>query len=92
MLEKFLYPNHPVSCILTGPSECGKSVFLTNIFLNIPNQYDKIYIYSPGLHQDLYQRIFKCFSNYLPIHLIPNILNEEDIDLVFDEIVNKKDF
>ena len=27
-MEKFLYPNHPVRCIITGPSECGKSVFL----------------------------------------------------------------
>ena len=52
MVEKFLYPNHPVKCINPGPSECGKSVFLTNLFLNIINEYDKIYIYSPSLHQD----------------------------------------
>ena len=26
------------------------------------------------------------------IHIIPNILNDEDIDVVLDEIVNKKDF
>ena len=25
--EKHLYPFHPVRCIITGPSECGKSVF-----------------------------------------------------------------
>ena len=53
-MEKYLYPNHPVRCIKTGPSECGKSVFLTNLILNIINEYDKIYIYSPSLHQDLY--------------------------------------
>ena len=91
-MEKILYPNHPVRCVITGPSECGKSVFLTNLILNIVNEYDKIYIYSPSLHQDSYQNLFKCFSNYIPIHIIPNILNEEDIDIVFDEIVNKKDF
>ena len=28
----------------------------------------------------------------MPIHIIPNILNEEDIDIVIDEIVNNKDF
>ena len=72
-MEKFLYPNHPVRWIITGPSECGKSVFLTILILNIINEYDKIYIYSPSLHQDLYQRLFKCFSNYIPINLIPNI-------------------
>ena len=54
--ENFLYPNHPVKCIITGHSECGKSVLLTNLILNIINEYDKIYIYSPGLHQDLYQK------------------------------------
>ena len=41
-----------IQCIITGPSECGKSVFLTNLILNIINEYDKIYIYSPSLHQD----------------------------------------
>ena len=76
----------------TGPSECGKSYFLTNLILNIINEYDKIYIYSPSLHQDLYQKLNKCFSNYIPIHIIPNILNESDIDLVIEEIVNNKDF
>ena len=87
-MEKFLYPTHPVRCIITGPSECGKSVFLTNLILYIINEYDKIYIYSPCLHQDLYQKLKKCFSNYIPIHIIPNILTEEDIDIVIEEIVN----
>ena len=54
-MEKFLYPQHPLRCKITGPSECGKSVFLTNLVLNIINEYDKRYIFSPSLHQDLYQ-------------------------------------
>ena len=91
-MEKILYPNHPVRCIITGPSECGKSVFLTNLILNNINEYDKIYIYSPSLHQDLYQKLIKCFSKYIPIHIIPNILNEVDIDIVIDGLVNNKDF
>ena len=91
-MEKFLYPNHPVRCSITGPSVCGKSVFLTNFILNISNEYDNIYIYSPSLHQHLYQKLSKCFSNYVTIHIIPNILNEEDIDKVTDELVNNKDF
>ena len=33
-----------------------------------------------------------CFSNYIPFHIISNILNEENIDVVIEEIVNKKDF
>ena len=91
-MEKFFYPNHPVRCIITGPSEGGKSVFLTNLILNIINEYDKRYIYSPSLHQDLYQKLIKCFTNYIPIHIIPNILNEEDIDLVIEKVINNKDF
>ena len=90
-MEKELYPCHPCRCIITGPSECGKSVFLTNLILNIINEYDKIYIYSPSLHQDLYQRLRKCFSNHIPIHIIPKILNEDDIDFFIEEIINNKD-
>ena len=91
-MEKFLYPKHPLRCIITGPSCSGKSVFLTNLILNIVNEYDKIYIYSPSLNQDLYQKLIKCFTSYIPIHKIPNILNEDDIDVVIEEIVNNKDF
>ena len=91
-MEKILYPSHPLRCIITGPSNVGKTRFLTNLTLNIVNEYDKIYIYSPSLHQDLYQRIIKCFTNYIPINIIPNILSEEDIDIVIDELVNNKDF
>ena len=90
--DKFLYPNLAVRCIITGPSECGKSVLLTNLILNIINEYDKIYIYSPSLHQDLYQKLIKCFTNYIPISIIPNISNEEDFDIVIEELVNNKDF
>ena len=91
-MDKNLYPSHPCRVIITGPSECGKSVFLTNLILNIINEYDKIYIYSPSLHQELYQKLFKCFSNYIPINIIPNILNEKDLDLLIEEIINNKDF
>ena len=91
-MDKILYPQRPVRCITTGPSECGKNVFLTNLFLNIVNEYNKIYIYSPSLHQDLFQKLIKSYSNYIPIDIIPNILNEEDIDVVIEEIVHNKDF
>ena len=91
-MEKILYPPHPVRCIICGPSSLGKSVFLTNIVLNIIIEYGKIYIYSPSLLQDLYQKLIECFSNYIPIDIINNILNEEDIDVVIEEIVINKDF
>ena len=90
--DKFLYPNHPIRCIITDPSECGKSVFLTKLNLNFINEYDKIYIYSPNLHQDIYKKLMKCSNNCKPIHILPNILSEEDIDIVIEELVDNKDF
>ena len=91
-MENFLCANHFLRCIITGPSSSGKSVFLTNLILNIISEYNKLYIYSPSLHQDLYQKLIKCFSNYIPIHIIPKILKDEDLDVAIDEIDNNKDF
>ena len=56
MIEKFLYPTHPFRCIICGPSSSGRSVFSTKLILKIFNDYDKIFIYSPSFHQDLYQK------------------------------------
>ena len=56
-MEEYLNPNHPVRCIITGPSNVGKSVFPGNSILNSNNEYDKIYIYSPSLHQDFVSKI-----------------------------------
>ena len=89
MLEKILYLQNPYRCILTSPCECGKSVFLKNLILNFI-EHNKINIYSPSLHQDLYQKLIKYFSISIPIHIIPNILYEENIDLVFGEKVKDK--
>ena len=92
MMEKILNPKHPLHCIIPGPSCRGKSVFLTNLILNIVNEYNEIYNYSPSLRQDLYQKIINCFSNFVPTNIIPNTLNEQDIDTIIDEIVNNTDF
>ena len=66
IIETFQYPNHPVQSIITRPSGCGKSVFLTNLILNIINEFEKINVYSPSLHQDLFKKLVECFSNYVP--------------------------
>ena len=88
IMEKFFYQNHPVRFFLTGPVCSGKSVLLKKLILNIINECDKIDIYSPSLHQDLYQKLNKCFSNYIPFHIIPIILNEHDLDLVIEDVIN----
>ena len=59
---------------------------------NTSNEYNKICIYSPSLHHDLYQKLFKCFTNYTRINRSPNILNEEGFDIAIDESVSYKDF
>ena len=76
-MVKFLYITHPVQCIITGASDCGKSYFLTCLFLNNINEVETIYIYSPSLQKYLYQRLINWFGKYLPINIIPNILNEK---------------
>ena len=91
-MSLYLYPTHPVKCIITGPSGCGKSVFLTNLILKFIKEDEKIYIYSPSLHQDAYQNLIKCFGKSTPIPIIPNILNEEDMGLVIYETFIGKDF
>ena len=43
------------------------------------------------LYEDLYQKLNKNFSNYIPIAIVSNILNEDDIDLVIEETAKDKD-
>ena len=40
----------------------------------------------------LYRKFNNCFSNYKPVNIISNTLNEGDIDVVSDEMVIEKDF
>ena len=91
-MDRFLYPQHPIRCAVTGPSQCGKSCFLSNLILISVNTFEKKYTYSPSLHQNLYQKLFTYFTEYIRVNIIPNILNEEYIVLVIDEIVNDKNF
>ena len=60
--------------------------------MKINKEYDKNYIYSSSLHQDFYHKLIKRFSNYIPLPIIPIILNEDDIDVGIEEIANNKDF
>ena len=73
-----------------GPSSLRRSVFLINLISNNINAFKNFYVYSPSLHQDLYRKLIKSFNKYTPIHIIPNILNEENFDRVIPEIVNGK--
>ena len=63
-MEKFLNPNHPIRCIITRPSDCGKSVILKNLFLIFFDENDETYIFSTSLHQDFYQNVMKLVIIY----------------------------
>ena len=95
MIEKYLYPKYPVRCIISGKSSSGKSTLLFKILLNIINDFDKILIFSPTIHQPIYQKLIKCFENFLPSNIIQNILKEgislEKLDEVIEEIIKDED-
>ena len=95
-MDKILYPQSPLRAIITGPSNSGKTYFLSNLTLNIIDEFQKIYLYSPCLHQDLYQKLILCFNAFLPLHVIQNILNEnisiENLDSIINELINDPDF
>ena len=64
-------------------------IFFSNKFIfKIVNEFENIYIYSPSLRQDLSEI---TSSNYIPFNIIPNIFNEENIDLESDEKVIDKE-
>ena len=58
----------------------------------IINELDKIYIYSFSRYQNLYRKLNKCFSCYIPTNKIANNLNEEDMDIVIEEVIKNTDF
>ena len=95
-MDNFLNPPHPHRVIITGPSGSGKTYFLANVILNISNDFSKLYIYSPSIYQELYQKLIKCLNAFLPLNVIQNILNQnisiDDLDAVIEEIIHDEDF
>ena len=65
-MENFLNPSHSFLRNFAGPSKGRKSYFLTNLIFNNINEFEKK-IYSPGFHQELYQKLTKCFRNFILI-------------------------
>ena len=61
----FLYPLHQARAIDKEPSDCGKSVFLTNSISNKFNDLGKMQVYLSTLHQGFYEKLIKGFSSFL---------------------------
>ena len=74
---------------MTGLGEFRKACFVTNLIFKIINDAEKIYIESPALHQDLYQKLIQS-SIFIPIIVGQNNLRAENLELIVEEISNQK--
>ena len=96
MVEKYVYPESPVRCIISGKSASGTSNLLFKILFNIINNFDKTNIYSPTIHQPVYKTNIRCLNNFLPLNVIQSFLSEviplDELDKTIEEIVTHEDF
>ena len=44
-------------------------------------------IYLGSLHRNLYETLIKCFSKFIPINIIQDIIIQKDLNLKIKEIV-----
>ena len=80
-MDKKLYPKSPVRVVISGPSGCGKTCLLTKLITEIIKDFTEIYIYSPSIHQETYQKLIDCFEQKIPPKSISKILkNKKTID------------
>ena len=85
-MDKKLYPKSPVRVVISGPSDCGKTCLLTKLIIEIINNFTEIYIYSPSIHQDMYQKLIECFEQKIPPKSISKILkNKKTIEDCLDD-------
>ena len=88
MGKNLLYPKSPVRVVISGPSGCGKTCLLIKLITEVINDFTEIYIYSPSIHQETYQKLIECFEQKIPPKSISKILkNKKTIeDCLKDEL------
>ena len=74
-MVKFLCPSSPVCCSITVPSNRGKSYFLTRLIFK--KNFWKIVHLLTIPTSSWYPKLFGSFSNYIPINIIPNTLDDD---------------
>ena len=99
-MEHLLYPKSPVRVIITGKSNCGKTSLLLKILLNIianrvsqieekcVKGFDKLFIYSPTIHQENYKNLIQMFETVVSAY--PNIdelKNPEEYDNDYKNVI-----
>ena len=77
MGKNLLYPKSPVRVVISGPSGCGKTCLLIKLINEIINNFTEIYIYSPSIHQETYQKLIECFEQKIPPITISKILKNK---------------
>ena len=89
-MDKKLYPKSPVRVVISGPSGCGKTCLLTKLITEIINDFTEIYIYSPSIHRETYQKLIDCFEQKIPPKSFSKILkNKKTIeDCLNDNLSN----
>ena len=60
--------------------------FLRKLISHTNNDFGKINTSSLSLQKNLDQNLIKCFTNFIPINMIQNVVNEDDSDLMIEEI------
>ena len=65
-MDKKLYPKTPVRVVISGPSGCGKTCLLMKLITEIINDFTEIYIYSPSIHQETYQKLINVSNKKYP--------------------------
>ena len=72
-MDKIIYPKHQVEAIITGPTACRKTCFLTKLIIQIIIDFTEIYIYLPSFHQDTYQSVLEFLEHQIPLNLIVKV-------------------
>ena len=89
-MDKKLYPKSPIRVVISEASGCGKTCLLTKLITEIINDFTEIYIYSPSIHQETYQKLIDSFEQKIPPNSISKILkNKKTIeDCLNDNLSN----
>ena len=82
-----LYPKSPARVVISGPSGCGKTCLLTKLITEKIIDFTEIYIYSPSIYQETYQKLIECFEKKIPPKSISKVLknNKSIDDIISDE-------
>lgn len=94
-----LFPNS-IRCIITGPSNCGKTNLMLNLLEHINGlRFENVYVYSKSLYQPIYQYLKKLLApikdiKYFEFNDNENIMSPSEARknsiFIFDDVACEK--